>query len=201
MRKFLHVGCGDLKKENTTRGFNSPSWQEIRFDIDPACAPDILGTVVDMSGVADASVDAIYSAHNIEHVYPHEVPLVLKEFLRVLSTDGFVVLTCPDLQSVCEHVARDRLLETLYVSPSGPIAPLDVLYGHRPSLAAGKHYMAHKCGFAFSALSGLFLNLGFGKVFGGRRPQAFDLWLIACKQKKSDVEMRQLAAEHLPERS
>ena len=154
-----------------------------------------------MSGVADASVDAIYSAHNIEHVYPHEVPLVLKEFLRVLSTDGFVVLTCPDLQSVCEHVARDRLLETLYVSPSGPIAPLDVLYGHRPSLAAGQHYMAHKCGFTFSALSGLFLNLGFGKVFGGRRPQAFDLWLIACKQKKSDVEMRQLAAEHLPERS
>jgi hypothetical protein len=53
--------------------------------------------------------------------------LVLKEFLRVLSTDGFVVLTCPDLQSVCEHVARDRLLEPLYVSPSGPIAPLDVL--------------------------------------------------------------------------
>ena len=183
------------------KGLDSPSWQEIRFDIDPACAPDILGTVVDMSGVADASVDAIYSAHNIEHVYPHEVPLVLKEFLRVLSTDGFVVLTCPDLQSVCEHVARDRLLETLYVSPSGPIAPLDVLYGHRPSLAAGQHYMAHKCGFTFSALSGLFLNLGFGKVFGGRRPQAFDLWLIACKQKKSDVEMRQLAAEHLPERS
>jgi hypothetical protein len=136
-----------------------------------------------MSGVADASVDAIYSAHNIEHVYPHEVPLVLKEFLRDLSTDGFVVLTCPDLQSVCEHVARDRLLEPLYVSPSGPIAPLDVLYGHRPSLAAGQHYMAHKCGFTFSALFGLFLNLGFGKVFGGRRPQAFDLWLIACKQK------------------
>jgi len=44
-------------------------------------------------------------------------------------------------------------------------------------------------------------NLGFGKVFGGRRPQAFDLWLIACKQKKSDPDMRRLAAEHLPERS
>jgi len=150
-------------------GLNSPSWQEIRFDIDPACAPDIIGTVVDMSGVADASVDAIYSAHNLEHVFPHEVPLVLKEFLRILSTDGFVVLTCPDLQSVCEHVARNRLLEPLYVSPSGPIAPLDVLYGHRPSLAAGKHYMAHKCGFTFSALSGLFLNMGFGKVEYGLR--------------------------------
>jgi len=188
-----------MKKEHTTRGFNNPSWQEVRFDIDPACNPDIVGTIVDMSGVPDASVDAIFSSHNIEHVYPHEVPLVVKEFQRVLSPDGFVVLTCPDLQSVCQEVARDRLLETLYVSPSGPIAPLDVLYGHRPSIAAGKHYMAHKCGFTFSALSGLFMNLGFGKVFGGRRPQAFDLWMIACKQKKSEAELRVLAAEHLPE--
>jgi SAM-dependent methyltransferase len=200
MKKFLHVGCGQLTKAHTTKGFNNPSWQEIRFDIDSTCAPDIVGTVVDMSGVPDASVDAIYSAHNIEHVYAHEVPLVLKEFLRVLSPDGFVVLTCPDLQAVCQEVARDRLLDTLYVSPSGPIAPLDVLYGHRPAIAAGKHYMAHKCGFTFSTLSGLFLNFGFGKVYGGRRPHAFDLWIVACKQKKSEAELRQLAAEHLPER-
>jgi hypothetical protein len=58
--------------------------------------------------------------------------------------------------------------------------------------------MAHKCGFTFSALSGLFVNSGFGKVFGGRRPQAFDLWLIACKQKRSEAQVRVLAAEHLP---
>ena len=40
-----------------------------------------------MSAVADKSVDAIFSSHNIEHVYPHEVEKVLKEFLRVLSDD------------------------------------------------------------------------------------------------------------------
>lgn len=165
------VGCGSAKKEHTTKGFNNGSWQEIRFDIDPACSPDIIGTIVDMSGVSDASIDAIFSSHNIEHVYAHEVPQVLKEFLRVLSDDGFVVLTCPDLQSVCQAVAQDRLLEPLYASPSGPIAPLDVLYGHRPSLAAGKHYMAHKCGFTYSALSAIFLNCGFKRVYGdgGRR--------------------------------
>jgi len=58
--------------------------------------------------------------------------------------------------------------------------------------------MAHKCGFTFSALSTLFLNFGFGKVYGGRRPHAFDLWIIACKQKKSEAELKLLAAEHLP---
>jgi predicted SAM-dependent methyltransferase len=38
----------------------------------------------------------------IEHVFPHEVQAVLLEFHRVLKKDGIVVLTCPDLRSVCE---------------------------------------------------------------------------------------------------
>jgi hypothetical protein len=198
MRKFLHVGCGHARREHTTKGFNDASWQEIRFDIDPACAPDILGTIVDMSQVSDASVEAIFSAHSIEHVYAHEVPRVIKEFWRILADDGFVVLTCPDLQSICQEVARDRLLEPLYTSESGPIAPLDVLYGHRPSIAAGRHHMAHKCGFTYSTLSGSFFSCGFRKVYGGRRPQAFDLWIIACKRDKTESELRLLAADHLP---
>jgi SAM-dependent methyltransferase len=198
MRKFLHVGCGNAKKADTTKGFNSDAWQEIRFDIDPSCAPDILGTIVDMSAVSDASVEAIFSSHSIEHVYAHEVPKVLAEFWRVLADDGFVVLTCPDLESVCQEVARGRLLEPLYASESGPIAPLDILYGYRPALAGGKLHMAHKCGFTYSALSNSFFAAGFRKAFGGRRPQAFDLWIIACKQEKGEADLRRLAAEHLP---
>jgi len=58
-------------------------WKEIRLDIDPANAPEISGTMLDMSAVAEGSVDAIYSSHNIEHLYPDEIPVALKEFLRV----------------------------------------------------------------------------------------------------------------------
>jgi hypothetical protein len=47
-------------------------------------------------------------------------------------------------------------------------------------------------------LSGSFFSCGFRKVYGGRRPQAFDLWIIACKQDKSEGELLRLAAEHLP---
>ena len=187
MRKFLHVGCGPTKKSNTTRGFNTDAWQEIRFDIDPSCSPDVVGTVVDMSAVTDKSVDAIFSSHNIEHVYPHEVGQVLSEFLRVLSEDGFVVLTCPDLQAVCGFVAADKLLEPIYQSPVGPISPLDVLYGHRAAIAAGNHYMAHKCGFTFSVLSNLFLSCGFKSIYGGRRPHFFDLWIMAFKQTRTEA--------------
>ena len=58
MKTFLHVGCGPKRKDRTTRGFNDAQWNELRLDIDPAVAPDIVGTMTDMGRVADASVDA-----------------------------------------------------------------------------------------------------------------------------------------------
>ena len=85
MKTFLHIGCGPKRKDKTTRGFNTPDWNELRFDIDASVAPDIIGTMTDMSGVTSSSVDAIFSSHNIEHLYPHEVPLALAD-LR-LKTD------------------------------------------------------------------------------------------------------------------
>ncbi len=60
--------------------------------------PDVLGTMTNMSAVATGSVDAVVSSHNIEHLYPHEVPLALAEFVRVLKPDGRVLITCPDMQ-------------------------------------------------------------------------------------------------------
>ncbi len=64
MKTFLHVGCGPKRKNQTTQGFNTPDWTELRLDIDARVAPDIIGTMTDMSAVADASVDAIFSSHN-----------------------------------------------------------------------------------------------------------------------------------------
>ena len=124
MKTFLHVGCGPKRKDQTTRGFNQDTWQERRLDIDESVKPDVIGTMTQMPAVAAGSVDAIFSSHNIEHLYPHEVPLALAEFLRVLKDDGFLVVTCPDLQSVCGLVAQDKLTEPAYQSPAGPIAPV-----------------------------------------------------------------------------
>jgi predicted SAM-dependent methyltransferase len=125
-----------MTKAQTTREFNTPEWQETRFDIDKSVNPDVIGMMTDMSEIETGSIDAIYSSHNIEHLYPHEVGIALTEFHRVLADDGFVMLTCPDLQSVCKLVAEDKLLEPAYTSPAGPIAPIDMLYGFRPSMAA-----------------------------------------------------------------
>jgi len=51
--------------------------------------PNIIGTMLDMSAVSSGSVDAIFSSHNIERLHPHEVPLALAEFRRVLAPSGF----------------------------------------------------------------------------------------------------------------
>jgi hypothetical protein len=52
----------------------------LRLDIDKNVNPDIVGTMLDMSAVADASVDAVFSSHNIEHLYPHEAPIYPLDF-------------------------------------------------------------------------------------------------------------------------
>ncbi len=198
IRTVLHVGAGGSGIRNMPQAFYSDQWKELRLDIDSATLPDIVGSMLDMSAVADESVDAIYSSHNIEHVYAHEVPLVLNEFLRVLKPDGFLVATCPDLQSVAKLVADDKLIDAAYISPAGPITPLDILYGLRSALAEGNHYMAHKCGFTLNVLLGTLQAQGFQSVVGIKRPAAFDLWAVASKKALSDAAARNLAQRYLP---
>ena len=197
MRTLLHVGCSSQNK-SALKGFDSDDWREIRFDIDPSVYPDIEGTLTDMDAVTTGSVDAIYSSHNIEHVFPHEVHTVLLEFHRVLKQDGIVVLTCPDLVSVCQAVVNDRLMETLYVSPAGPIAPIDILYGYREAIAKGAIYMAHKTGFTFSTLQDAFFKAGFKFNVGAARPKDFDLWIVSFKQVMSNEEAMKIATNFLP---
>jgi predicted SAM-dependent methyltransferase len=194
---FLHVGCGPKRKDQTTRAL--VAWNEIRLDIDPAVHPDVTGTMTDMGAVAPASVQAVFSSHNIEHLYPHEVPLALAEFLRVLDEDGFAVITCPDLKSVCALVAQDKLTEPAYTSPAGPIAPLDILYGHRPAMARGNLFMAHRCGFTEKVLRATLQVAGFAMVATMARPGPyFDLWALASKRTRSEDELRALALQHFP---
>ena len=100
MKTLLNVGCGhsDISK---IKGFDNDNWKEIRLDIDKNVNPDIVGSLTDMNLVSSGSIDAIYSAYNIDHIYAHEVPIALNEFYRVLKEDGIVLLRCPDIQSVC----------------------------------------------------------------------------------------------------
>jgi ubiquinone/menaquinone biosynthesis C-methylase UbiE len=175
----LHVGCGAYNPNKLHQRFNRDEWQEIRLDIDPNVKPDILGDITNMADVADASVDAVWSSHNIEHLYPHQVEIAFKEFYRVLRPGGFVFLTLPDLQAVAKHVAEGNLEEPLYVSPAGPISAIDILFGFRPSLAAGNYFMAHKTGFTARTMAQKLENTGFKEV--KVQSVKLDLWAVGYK--------------------
>lgn len=190
---FLHVGCGPKHQEQTP--FAGKAWSEIRLDIDESVNPDLLGSMTDLSAVSDQTVDAVFSSHNIEHLYPHDVPLALSEFKRVLKPDGFVLITCPDLQSVCALVAADKLTEPAYQSGQGPISPIDILYGHRAAMQNGNLYMAHRCGFTRKVLSATLQNAGFSSIVQVR-PDQFVLWAIGMLIADVDL-LTQKAKEYL----
>lgn len=173
---LLHVGCGraPLPPELAERG-----WREIRYDIDPAVEPDLVGSITAMDRIADGSIDAIWSSHNLEHLADPDVPRALAEFLRVLRPGGVAWIALPDVQSLAERIASGELDAPLYHSPAGPISAADILWGHQAALAAGRTWMANRTGFSAATLERRLLAAGFAPVQVERRPAAFELFATA----------------------
>jgi len=180
LKTVLHVGCGAYNPKKLHALFRKPEWKEVRYDIDPNVKPDIIGDMTNMSAVADASVDAIWSSHNIEHLYWHEVLVAFKEFQRVLKDGGFVYITMPDIQAVAKQVAEGNLEDPLYTSPAGPIAAIDILYGFRPSISQGNYFMAHKTGFTAKTLAQRLTEAGFQNI--QVESESLNLWAIGFKR-------------------
>lgn len=198
MKTVLHVGCGTTPITYYTDSFPTHQWRELRLDIDPMTEADIIADIRDMAAVASGSVDAVFSANNLEHVHFCEVPGVVAEFARVLRDDGFAIVTVPDLLTIARFVTEDRLTETIYEAPIGKVRPIDMLFGFQDWIANGKEFMHHKCGFTTKVLSQLLPDNGFARsvVFG--RPAHIDIWAVATKTPMDDATLEGLARAYLP---
>ena len=177
--KMLHIGSGPKTKMNIPAEFRD--YEETRLDIDESVSPDVIADMRDLSVFDEGSFDLIYSSHNIEHLYTHEVVSTLQEWRRVLKADGRAVVRCPDLLGVCKAVVEKGITEPLYQSPAGPIAPLDVIYGHVASMRKGNLFMAHRTGFTKDALQKVLGLAGFsrGKIIENKA--GFELIATAYK--------------------
>jgi SAM-dependent methyltransferase len=193
----LHVGCGLYSREKLPPVFQA-GWREIRLDIDPDVRPDFVASITDMQVIPDGAMDAVYSSHNVEHLYPHEVPLALREMRRVLRPAGFAFIMLPDLQEVARHVAEGKLEDPLYISPMGPITPLDIFYGHRPSLERGNLFMAHRTGFTGETLGAALIRAGFAAVMVQRDVPTFCLTAIAFRDHPEKEQVTKAQARMLP---
>jgi len=197
MRNLLHVGCGGSRLQHLPTFFQDGSWSEIRYDINPDVAPDIVGELQDMSIIEDGSIDALYSSHNIEHVWAFEVGRVLEEFCRVLADDGFAMILCPDILSVCQAVVDGALEGALYQSPAGPISAIDIMYGHQNSIAEGNLFMAHKTAFTSNSLAQNLVRSGFGKVVVAR-DKIYGLHALAFKRSPDPTRLEDLIRALIP---
>ncbi|MDA9499506.1 class I SAM-dependent methyltransferase [Bradyrhizobium sp. CCBAU 11357] len=164
VKKVLNAGSGPVNPERLQRSFRTGGWQEVRMDVDPRVAPDIVGSLEDLSQVADKSFDAVYCSHSLEHLYPHDVRAALRGIVRVLKPDGFALITSPDLEPIAALVAQGRGEEVAYESPLGPITALDMIYGHAASIERGNHFMAHNTGFTEERMARLLLEARFDEV-------------------------------------
>ncbi len=179
--------------------FNGLSWEEVRLDIDKEKSPDLIGSITDMNMVADNSIDAIYSSHNIEHLYPHEVPIALGEFRRVLKSNGFALITCPDIRQISQMINEDKLHEPAYFSVSGPITPFDILYGQVSALKKGNLHMAHHCGFTEKSLGESLISAKFIDIaITTRKSPPFDIWSISTCTKWERGKLIDLADTFFP---
>jgi SAM-dependent methyltransferase len=183
-KTVLHVGCGAYGPEKLHPVFRDGTWQELRLDIDASAKPDIIASITSMPPVSDRTMDAVFSSHNLEHLYAHEVPLALQEFRRVLKPDGYALITLPDLQAVAALVAEGVLTEPAYMSTMGPITPLDMLYGFGPALAANNFFMAHHGGFTGRSLMHSLAEAGFGFSVVQRLPASFALWALRLRSRR-----------------
>lgn len=175
----LHVGCGSPEAGKLPAYFDPSIWRELRLDIDRQVQPDFVASITDMQVVPSASVQALYSSHNVEHLYVSEVPKALSEFLRVLEPGGFALITVPDLRAAAERVLRDEQELPMYQSPAGPINALDMIYGYAPFVEGGNAFMIHKTGFTCSSLERALTRAGFERVVV--RSHGFALWAVAFK--------------------
>jgi predicted SAM-dependent methyltransferase len=196
-RCVLNVGSGPRSIVNIHPCFRSENWREVRVDVDPRVKPDIVASATNLSQLGNGSIDAIWSSHQVEHLERFEIKACFDEFRRVLKPDGFVLIATPDITQIAELILKGRLNDTVYTSPSGPITPLDMIFGHGVSIALGNRFMAHKTAHTEESLGDALLASDFAEVrtFKGT---GYDIWCLALADKaRASAIVEELAALNL----
>jgi len=189
---LVNLGAGPKDQAWLPRMFRD--WRQLRVDVDPAVAPDLLADLTDLSSIESGSVDAVWTSHTLEHLFAHQVSQAIGEAHRILKEDGFLCLVVPDLQAIAEYMVSDRLHEVVYDSPAGPVIAHDMIFGFGPYLAQGMFKMAHHCGFTPALLLQRLQQVPFAEIVMRRRPNQ-ELAAIARKRPPSnDAEREALIA-------
>lgn len=181
----LNLGAGKLPLGTQTAYFND--WQEVRVDIEEL-NPDVVDDIRTLEKISDGYADAIWACHVVEHIFWQDLPKTFYNMLRVLKDDGFAVIRVPDLASIANRI-KDGLLEPLYETSGGPIAPIDIIFGQRGQLIEGEHNynfaMMHKTGFTPQSMAYILNNLQINGLITARN---YEIMTVLYKNRKPTPE-------------
>jgi predicted SAM-dependent methyltransferase len=123
------------------------------------------------------SVDVIYSAHTLEHLYHSDAAQLLGECFRVLKSDGIIRIIVPDLEAIISeymglinigssqkknnrhHKANKLLHKMIMTTPNPPAGNFLIKFYNYY-----KNYNTHKWMYDQESLHDLLASLGFDKV-------------------------------------
>jgi predicted SAM-dependent methyltransferase len=108
--------------------------------------------ITDLSYLGDNSVDLIYASHVIEYFNRSEVESLLKEWRRVLKSDGILRLAVPNFQAICKLYNEGEFKLNSFLGP---------LYGQ---MSMGDETIYHKTVYDFDSLKETLLSCGFSKI-------------------------------------
>jgi predicted SAM-dependent methyltransferase len=133
------------------------------FDIDPGPEVDVVGDCNDLSHFQDNSVDTIYASHVLEHLsYQGDVQAALKEWFRVLTPGGAVMISVPDIEMLCRlylapTLQREHRFQIMQIMFGGQVNEFDF----------------HAAGLSYELLGYYLTTVGFTQI---RRVEKFDLF-------------------------
>jgi SAM-dependent methyltransferase len=147
-RSILIAGSGAER----TDLWDKQGFKTVYLDIEARTNPDVCASMTDMGDIGP--FDIVYCCHALEHLYPHEVNLALREFKRVLKLGGTAMIVVPDLEGV--KPSNDILPR----SDMTPITGLHLFYGDQAKIAEFP-FMAHHSGFIAETLEYALQSAGF----------------------------------------
>lgn len=146
----LHIGGKEPK----------PGWKIL--NVLPGPAVDFVGNLMDMSRFAEDSVAEIYASHVLEHIPFGAVATTLGGLLRVLKPGGRLMLSVPDLPTVC------RIYNDPRTDPMQRLRITMVIYGSHVD-----EHDIHHMGYDEAILTSVLREAGFRRI---RRVAEFGLF-------------------------
>ncbi len=93
----LHVGGKEAK----------PGWKIM--NVQPGDSVDYVGDIRDLGEFPDAAFDIVYASHVLEHVSQLDMGATLSGLYRILTPNGKLMISVPDLEVLCKLFIHPEL--------------------------------------------------------------------------------------------